>query len=119
MHIKEKKENTTGILTLSGALLCEPDAMKMLDRVHQLIGEGIQRFVVDFKAVTYMNSCGLGLLLSCFTSIKKAGGDLRLVGVGNNIHNLFVITQLTQVFKVSHTVEEALSDFQSAPIGRK
>ena len=114
MQIKERIENQIAILTLTGPLLCEPDTMKLRERVYKLIEEKIVRLVIDLEGLTYINSCGLGLLIAIYTSLRKVGGDVRLVQIGDNVQNLFAITQLTKVFSTFRSVEDAVASFHSS-----
>jgi anti-sigma B factor antagonist len=58
-----------------------------------------------------MNSTGLGLLISGLTTLRKAGGELRLANVTDKIESLLAITKLITVFKAYDSVEEAVSSF--------
>src|SRR5438552_16311706 len=111
MEVKEKRENGTALITIEGSLLCEPDAAALHDRIRDLIGQDVVRVVIDLKGVTYINSCGLGLLISLLTSVRKAGGDLRLAGVATNVARLFAITHLTEVFVTFDSARQALESY--------
>ena len=68
--------------------------------------------VVDLSKVKFMNSSGLGMLISAMTTMRNAGGDLRLANVADRIQSLLVITKLITVFKHFDSVEAAAKSFE-------
>ena len=113
MQIKEKIDNGVAILTFKGDLLGEPDTTKIREKIHSLITDKIKNVIVDLGGVNYMNSSGLGTLISALTTMRNGGGDLRLAHVGDKVQNLFVITQLVKVFDTYETVDRALASFRA------
>ena len=113
MQIKEKIENNVALLTFKGDLLGEPDTSNIRNKVHSLVTDNVKRIVIDLGGVNYMNSSGIGTLISCLTTVRNGGGELRLANVGGKVQNLFVITQLVKVFDTYETVERALANFKS------
>ena len=61
--------------------------------------------------VNYMNSTGIGALISAYTSYKKTGGEVTLAGISNNVANLLAVTKLIDIFEVYDTVDEAIDKF--------
>ena len=112
MQIKEKIEDSVAILTFKGDLLGEPDTTKIREKVHSLVSDNIQKIVIDLSGVNYMNSSGLGTLISVLTTVKNGGGQLVLANVGGKVQNLFLITQLVKVFDTYETVDRALAHFK-------
>ncbi|HUL42736.1 MAG TPA: STAS domain-containing protein [Bacteroidota bacterium] len=115
MQIKEKMENDVAVLTLKGDLLGEPDTTSLRDKIHSLVNDEVKHVVVDLGGVSYMNSSGLGTLISALTTMRGSGGDLRLARVEGKVQNLFVMTQLVKVFDTYETLERALASFKSKP----
>ena len=113
MQIKEKMENEIAILTIKGDLLGEPDTTSVRDKIHSLVSDEVKSVIIDLGSVNYMNSSGLGSLISALTTMRNAGGELRLARVGAKVQNLFVITQLVKVFDTYETVDRALASFKS------
>ena len=112
MQIKEKIDNEIAILTFKGDLLGEPDTSKIREKIASLIGDNVKKIVIDLGGVNYMNSSGLGTLISALTTVKNSKGDLRLANVGGKVQNLFLITQLVKVFDTYETVDRALASFK-------
>lgn len=66
---------------------------------------------LDLDKVSMMDSAGLGVLVSSYTSVQKRGGRLVLAGLGRGLQNLIAITKLTRVFDIYENVDEAIKSF--------
>ncbi|MBI1806182.1 MAG: STAS domain-containing protein [Ignavibacteria bacterium] len=113
MEIQEKKYQGAFLLTLIGDFLSEVDQSALQEKVRSIVAQGSKHVILDLDQVHYMNSCGLGSLIATFTTMRKAGGDLRLVRVNPNVLNLLMLTRLTKIFNLSETLPEALAGYQS------
>lgn len=100
------------ILTLKGNVMGGPDGAKLHDALHDLKEDGKTNIVVDLSKVKFMNSSGLGMLISAMTTMRNAGGDLRLANVADRIQSLLVVTKLITVFKHFDSVDEAAKSFE-------
>jgi len=67
--------------------------------------------VVDLGGVDYIDSTGLGILVICFTSLKKQGGALKLVNPNKRNVELLLLTKLHTVFEVFNEVQDAVNSF--------
>ncbi len=70
---------------------------------------GKRKFVVDFSNTSYIDSSGLGVLVSLSKKISEQGGELRLAGLNEDLCTLFQLTKLDTLFKISASREEALA----------
>ena len=111
MTIKEKVENGIAILILKGDLVGEPETSELREKIHSLISDKMKKVVMDLSGLNYVNSSGLGTLIATLTTVRNAGGDLRLARVGEKVANLFTITQLVKVFETYETVDRAVASF--------
>lgn len=100
------------VITLKGNVMGGPDGAKLHDTLHELKEQGKTNVVVDLSKVKFMNSSGLGMLISAMTTLRNAGGDLRLANVADRIQSLLVITKLITVFKHFDSVEAAAQSFE-------
>ncbi len=100
------------VITLKGNVMGGPDGSKLHDTLHELKEGGKTNVVVDLSKMKFMNSSGLGMLISAMTTMRNAGGDLRLAKVADRIQSLLVITKLITVFKHYESVEEAAKSYQ-------
>ena len=102
------------VITLKGNVMGGPDGAKLHDTLHELKEGGKKNVVVDLGKVKFMNSSGLGMLISGMTTMRNAGGDLRLAKVADRIQSLLVITKLITVFKHYDSVDAAIESFEEA-----
>ncbi len=72
---------------------------------------GDRKFVIDFGDSSYIDSSGLGALVSLSRKIRESGGDLRLAGLNEDLRTLFELTKLDTLFQISDSRELALADF--------
>ena len=105
------------VIALSGNVMGGPDGSKLHETLHELREQGKKNVVVDLRKVRFMNSSGLGMLISGLTTMRNGGGDLRLANVIDRIQSLLVITKLITVFKHYDSVEEAVQSYEEEPPG--
>jgi anti-sigma B factor antagonist len=99
------------VISLRGSLMGGPDATALNAQLHQLLTEGKKRIVLDLSAVEFMNSSGLGMLIGGASTLKNAGGRLKLAGASEKILNLIKITKLSPVFEQYDSVKAAVASF--------
>ena len=103
------------VIKLSGNAMGGPDGAKLQETLHDLREQDKKNVVVDLSKTKFMNSSGLGMLISGMTTMRNAGGDLRLANVADRIQSLLIITKLITVFKEYDSVEEAVKSFEEEP----
>ncbi len=99
------------IITFKGNVMGGPEVGKLNEKLHELIEEDKVNIVADLGKVKFMNSSGLGMLIGGLTTMRKAGGDLRLSNVTDKIESLLVITKLITVFNHFESTEEAVESY--------
>jgi anti-sigma B factor antagonist len=119
MQIKEQIEGDVVVLSLRGNLMGEPETSEFRDKVKNLVRDGFLKIVLDVSKIKWVNSSGLGALISALATVNNAGGDMRLANVTEKIKSLFMITQLIKVFKTFETSERAVASFLVDPISGK
>ncbi len=107
------------VIEFSGNLMGGPDANKFNEDLHDLIDEDKKEVVADLSSVKFMNSSGLGILIGGLTTMRNAGGDLRIAGADQRIESLLMVTKLITVFNSYRKVEEAVESFEEDPIGKE
>ncbi|MEX0748037.1 MAG: STAS domain-containing protein [Rhodothermales bacterium] len=103
------------VLTLKGNVMGGPDGAKLHDQLQELKDAGKKNVVADLSKVKFMNSSGLGMLISAMTTMRNVGGDLRLANVADRIQSLLVITKLITVFRHYDSVNDAVASFDTDP----
>jgi len=80
--------------------------------VKNLVSEGKAKLLIDLAKVTWVDSTGLGTLISAYTTLKREKGEVKLLRLTKKIHNLLVITQLITVLEDYEDEEKAISSFK-------
>jgi anti-sigma B factor antagonist len=103
-----RHENQTIVLVLAGEIdmKCSP---KLRNKFMELLRNEPPLFVINMQQVEFMDSSGLGVLVEVLKCSRRYGGQLKLVGLGRSVRNIFEISRLDSVFQIYDTEEEALS----------
>lgn len=112
MKIKHKEAYNAVIIELHGNVMGGPEAAELNALLHKLIDEGKKNVVVDLSNVKFINSSGLGILISALTTMRNGGGELKLANVTEKIESLLMITKLITIFEHYESVEDAVKSFQ-------
>lgn len=102
------------VISFKGNVMGGPDAVDLNDKLHELIEEDKKNVIVDLSKVKFMNSSGLGMLIGGLTTMRKAGGDLRICNAGDKIESLLIVTKLITVFKHYKSLEEAIESYEDS-----
>lgn len=111
MDLKTRTENGVLVLTIHGDIMGGGDMDTFRKTIDEAIKEEQVYVVVDMGPVSWMNSSGLGMLISGLTSLRSSGGDLRLANVSERIKRPLQITKLDTVFLQYLSVEEAIASY--------
>jgi anti-sigma B factor antagonist len=114
MSFKVTERYNCNLIEFKGNVMGGPDATTLNETLHQMIDKGQKNVVVDLGKVSFMNSSGLGMLIGALTTMRNAGGDLRIANATNKIESLLIVTKLITVFKHFKSVDEALQSFEEA-----
>ncbi len=112
MDFTINQNGNSAIIVLKGSLLADIQTREILDKVSELVQEGKVNFVVDMAQLKFINSSGLGMLLTCLLKARKNRGDLILANVPEQVSNLLNITKLNSVFTIAESVNEAKEKFK-------
>ena len=111
MKLNAVQHGSVVVIALKGKIMGGPDASLFRDELKGRLESGIGKVVIDLGKVDWMNSSGLGILIGGLTSVKNAGGEMKLARVTEKIKSLLMITKLVQVFETYETVESAIASF--------
>jgi len=112
MKFKVEQRGTITIISLQGSLMGGPDAAILNSQLHELLAEGKKLVVLDLTGVEFMNSSGLGMLIGGASTVKNAGGRLKLAHASEKILTLIKITKLAPVFEHHNSVSTAVESFK-------
>ena len=99
------------ILDLSGRITLGEGSVQLRDTIRDLVSKGVKSILVNLGEVNYIDSSGIGELVSAFTSVKNQGGDLKLLNLNKKIYDLLQITKLYTVFDVKEDEATAIASF--------
>jgi len=95
------------VITISGRLALGGETEKLNAAINTLLQKSQRKFVLDITALDYVDSSGVGTLVSCLTDVKKAGGDLKVVGANQRIRRIFSMTGVDRLMPLFGTLAEA------------
>lgn len=98
------------VVTVEGQLIVA-NRQELKQALTDALDTGARKFVVDFGPTAYIDSSGLGALVSVNKKVREAGGELRLAGLNEDLRSLFELTKLDTLFVISPTTPEALAGF--------
>jgi len=111
MRIKENLHDDITVLTISGKMMIDAKSNDLHNYVKNLIQKKQTKVVIDLGKVTWLASVGLGAILASYTSLKNAGGNLKLARSTHKIRSVLIFTQLINVLEDYDTVKEAIESF--------
>ncbi len=98
-------------LKFSGKLMGGPFSEELNSTLHKLIDQGKKNILVDMSGVPFMNSTGLGILISGYTTMKNSGGNFKLAAIPEKIDGILSVTKLNQIFEQFNNIEDGLASF--------
>ena len=111
MKFTTREVGSVTIVDLSGKITLGEGGVTLREEVRKLVGEGQKKIVLNLAEVNYIDSSGLGELVSAYTAVKNAGGELKLLNLTSKVRDLLVITKLVTVFDVKDDEAAAVSSF--------
>ena len=106
-----KKHNDVVVVEVDGQLIVG-NRQELKQKILDELEKGERKFLVDFSQTGYIDSSGLGVLVSLSKKIREQGGELRLADLNDDLKMLFELTKLDTLFQISDTRERALGDVQ-------
>jgi anti-sigma B factor antagonist len=97
-------------VTVEGQLIVG-NRQELKNLVHEALDRGDRRFVIDCTRTGYIDSSGLGALVSMFRKVREMGGELRLAGLNEDLRALFELTKLDTLFRIVDTPDQAMVGF--------
>ena len=111
LDIQQREREGIIVLDLDGRITVGPEAGALRDRIAALNTAGTRNLVLNLARVDYIDSTGLGALVICATSLRKAGGSMKLVGLNRRNVELLVMTKLATVFEIFTDEQDAVNSF--------
>ena len=111
MQIAERSAGNVKVLDLSGQITFTQGDQQFKDKINSLVHQGDKNILVNLANVTHVDSAGLGELVGAYTTVTKAGGSMKLIGLTKKLHDLLAITKLLTIFDTFDSEPEALKHF--------
>lgn len=110
MSFAMKKQDDITVVDVEGQLIVG-NRQELKQKVLDELERGERKFLIDFSGTGYIDSSGLGVLVSLSKKIREQGGELRLANLNEDLKTLFELTKLDTLFQISDTRERALESF--------
>ena len=112
LNINERQAGDVTVLDMSGKITIGEGSVSLRSAIRRLLEEGKKRILLNLAQISYVDSSGIGELVSSYTAINKEGGQLKLLNLTQKIQDLLTITKLLTVFDVYDSEPEALNSFK-------
>jgi anti-sigma B factor antagonist len=111
MKFTTRQVDSVTILDLSGRITLGEGSVTLRDAVKDALSKGSKNILLNLAEVNYIDSSGLGELVSAYTSVKNQGGELKLLSLTAKVHDLLQITKLYTVFDIKDDETSAVGSF--------
>jgi anti-sigma B factor antagonist len=111
MKVSNRQVDGVTIVDMSGRITLGEGSVVLRDSIRDLIGKEQKKILLNLGDVTYIDSSGIGELVSAFTAVRREGGELKLLKLTKKVHDLLQITKLYTVFDIKDDEAAAIQSF--------
>jgi anti-sigma B factor antagonist len=111
MKLSTRKSGNAIIIDIDGKIVLGDGDVEIKRTVDQFISKGNKNFILNLAHVPYLDSAGLGEIIRCFTSLRKSGGNFKLLSPNQRIIDLLSITKLLDVFDIHDNETAAVASY--------
>jgi anti-sigma B factor antagonist len=111
MKATNRQVDGVAVVDMSGRITLGEGSVVLRDTIRDLIGKGSKKILLNLGDVTYIDSSGIGELVSAFTAVRREGGELKLLNLTKKVHDLLQITKLYTVFDIKDDEATAIKAF--------
>jgi anti-sigma B factor antagonist len=111
MKSNNRQVDGVTVVDMSGRITLGEGSVVLRDTIRDLIGKGQKKILLNLGDVTYIDSSGIGELVSAFTAVRREGGELKLLNLTKKVHDLLQITKLYTVFDIKDDEAVAIKSF--------
>ena len=108
MNFAQEIKSNALILRISGDLIGEDNGTRLVESVNEAVSHKVMTCAIDISDLRYINSSGIGVLITILTKFRNKGGEVYLMKPSESVKKLLVITKLNAIFQVVQSEEEAL-----------
>ena len=107
MNFAQEIKNKTLTLRVSGDLIGEDNGTQLVSAVNDAMSHQVITWIIDISGLRYINSSGIGVLITILTKFRNKGGEVYLMNPSDSVKKLLVITKLNSIFQIIKSEEEA------------
>ena len=111
LRLNTRQVDAVNVIDLSGKITLGTESAQLRQTIRDLVSEGNNKILLNLGDVSYVDSVGLGQIVSSFTTVSREGGQLKLLSLTRRVHDLLQITKLTTVFEIFNDEGKALQSF--------
>jgi anti-sigma B factor antagonist len=111
MRASSRQVNGITIVDLSGRITLGEGSAVLRDAIRDLVSKGYKQILLNLGDVTYIDSSGIGELVSAYTTVRNQGGELKLLNLTKRVHDLLQITKLYTIFDIKDDEAAAIQSF--------
>ena len=111
LNISTRENGGVIVVDLVGRIALGETSAKLHEKLRELVNAGNSRILINLAEVTTIDSSGLGTLVAGYTTVEKAGGDMKLVNLTERVSELMTITKLYTVFEIFDDEKAAINSF--------
>lgn len=111
MKATNRQVDGVAVVDMNGRITLGEGSVVLRDTIRDLIGKGQKKILLNLGNVTYIDSSGIGELVSAFTAVRREGGELKLLNLTKKVHDLLQITKLYTVFDIKDDEAAAIKAF--------
>lgn len=111
MKANSRQVDAVTVVDLSGRITLGEGSVVLRDTIRDLVSKGRTKILLNLAEVTYIDSSGIGELVSAFTTVRNQGGELKLLNLTKKVHDLLQITKLYTVFDIKDDEAAAIQSF--------
>jgi len=112
LTVSERQSGDVTILDMDGKITIGEGSVALRTSIRRLLEEGKKKILLNLSRVNYIDSSGIGELVSSYTAINKDGGELKLLNLTQKLQDLLTITKLLTVFDVYESEADALASYK-------
>jgi anti-sigma B factor antagonist len=111
MTITTREVSHVTIVDINGRITLGDETGKLRDTIHQLIAADKKKIVLNLAQVDYIDSSGVGELVSSYTTVRNSGGELKLLSLSKKVSDILQVTKLYTVFDIKEDEFNAVKSF--------
>ena len=111
LSIETREVGKVTVVDVKGRIVLGDEIGSLRKAIHNLVEEGKKRIILNLAAVDYIDSSGVGELVGCYTTLRNAGGELKLLNLSQKVQDVLYVTKLYTVFDIKEDEFTAVKSF--------